>query len=245
LLLVGLSVLAAVPLVAGDEQVIFVRIDTAAKRAYIPEGTVLPERVVLRASKSPVEQETIRDATISERSVPRREAPVRRLTEKDTLIFEYAPAENFRGMQARYAARVSKGPSRVRTEDDRYCTTIYMEDTGEGVYGTYSNGFTARGCRPAGALTSGQYYLFDYTATADVGDDGYVYVSDANGNFNCMDTWPGYGLSCTDENTTQYWVGFSNTITMAGSFSIIEYLDNYEPNYIGFSFESTWYVAHE
>lgn len=244
---------AALPTFAS-ENLILVRIDMKAKRAYIPEGTILPGRVLLRAAKvrlprgeRPADD---RDALSDGRSVllrsnAVRRLPMKRLTAEDTLVFEYAPSATFDAMRAHYAARAPKKNSPVQATHERSCTTIYMQDESEGLYGTYYAGFEATGCSPAhGPFIPYNYYLYDFTATGYWADEGFVYVDDLNDNYDCQDDYPDSGtLTCTGSELAQYWG--SNTVELGGSFSYIEYQANYEPWYVGFYFESTWYTAYD
>ena len=244
---------AVVPMLAS-ENLILVRIDAKAKRAYIPEGTILPGRLLLRAAKvrlAPVEHPAgdpdvlPNGPSLLRQSNAVRRLPMKRLAAEDTLVFEYAPSATFDGMRAHYAARAPKNKSRLQTDHDRSCSTIYMQDESEGLYGTYYAGFESTACSPAhGPFIPYNYYLYDFTATGYWADEGFVYVNDLNDNYDCQDSYPDSGtLTCTGSEVAQYWG--SNTVETGGSFSYIEYQANYEPWYVGFYFESTWYTGYD
>ena len=229
---------AAVPMLAADN-LILVRVDRKANRAYIPEGPVLPQGLAIRAKKEPIAPVALGRPGLQQS----KEIAPKRLNVKDTLIFEYAPAETFAGTRERYAAKLAREKNQRVIPHNHSCGTVYLDDSAEGYYGTIYNGFSSTVCSPHGPLVNGNYYEWSYSADANYADDGWVAVWGANNNFNCDDNWPGYGLSCTAASTVRWWWD-SNTITAAGSFSVIEYLQNYEPWYTGFSFEIVWYSAH-
>jgi hypothetical protein len=232
---------AAVPMLAADN-LILVRVDTKANRAYIPEGTVLPQGLAIRAKKEPIGPVTLDRGGMR---APREIAP-KRLEPKNTLIFEYAPAETFAAMRERYVAKQAREKNPRLTPHNQSCGTVYVDDEAEGYYGTQYGSFSSTICMPAqGPFVTGTYYPVDYTAQAESwADEGWVAVWDANNRFTCQDNYAVYGLSCTAGSNVRFW-SYSNTITTAGSFSVIEYLQNYEPWYTGFSFEVVWHSAHE
>ncbi len=252
---VGLLLLTALPLAAHEERkVILVIADTQAGKAYIPEGTVLPPGLVVRAEVFQTDARAVgrgrggrlepRELGVEERHAYDR-AAVARLKAGAPLVFEYAPAERFIAVRTSYEAQRAKRRSPVQGDSShRTCYDTYIQQSNTGQYGTYYNGFTDTFCLPSSGLTVGGYYLWEFGATGDETDDDqwinpYVYVDDLNGNYECFNeaygyTWP---LSCSDGATTQ-WLqqGCLNTVDTGAVLYKIEYLPGYVENYLGFSF---------
>src|ERR1044071_7458807 len=99
--------LALVSQVQAANRVIYVVVDPAAHRAYIPEETVLPEGLRIRASAMKSDESTAMPEvdrsfrlefakTMKAKGSEPVEAP---------LIFEYAPAERFATARDRYEAK--------------------------------------------------------------------------------------------------------------------------------------------
>lgn len=246
--------IAALPLAAHEKRnVILILIDTEANRAYIPEGTVLPPGLNgIRAEKTVLDVDTVsrlrpgrankgedaREARVALASDARA-----RLKAGPPLVLQYAPEERFTEIRQRYLAQAAKR-SPVASDSHRSCYDLYASDYRSGLQWTYYNDFTSTFCLPSSGITSGNAYLWEFTATGGYTDDDqwispYAYVDDQNGNFECFQEATGYTspLSCTaSETTVLLQQGCLNDVDTGATLYVIEYGPGYTEYYVGWSF---------
>jgi hypothetical protein len=237
----------ALPLFAHEPEVMLVRVDLEKNRAYVPEGTVLPPGLEVRAAAISLPQRT---APIELRHGGERSFLVKAhadlLSRRSPLVFEYAPAETFAGTRERYEQfkahqAASSGPS----AQSHYggCGTTYYDVQNTGYYNdTYYSWFATKQC-----IAYQGYYAawYTYGTTAAAEDDGYVWVYDDTNAFTCDDNYPGYReRSCETENYRSYNASSTNKVHHGGQSYHIEYLQNYEPWYVGFSLNVQYTVPH-
>lgn len=242
LLFVSLLV-AGLPLAAqAADNVIFVLFDAKQHRAYIPEGTVLPQGLQLRAERIGAERAAPRGPRTMLRMIT--PTPKTRIA-APPLVFEYAPAARFEQARKQYEARNPSRPSRIKAHEDRACTDVYVTASNTGIYGTYSDGLTGRFCAPTTTVT-GNSYLWEFFVIGDYSDDDfrinpYVSIGDIDGNFTCYDEYlySGDTGSCGASAVTQKTGYFcQDTVTAFGQLYVIEYTnDPYHDNYLGFNLE--------
>lgn len=238
--------IAALPLAAHERKVTLVMIDVEANRAYIPEGTVLPPGLSLRTEKTVLDRETfeVLRANASREGRAMQRATKTRLEAKPPLIFEYAPADRFDAIRKNYEAYVAKRRSRVQTNSHQFCWDTYSEATQQGVYGQYAAAFVSTYCWPSSSTVVGQAYEHEFRAEGEYSDKDWtisprVWVDDLNGNFNCYDEWdyPGDTGQCSASATTVLGnTSCLNEIDVGSLQYVIEYLDGYIENYLGFNF---------
>jgi hypothetical protein len=255
-LVVLLFVAVALPAAAATHEPLLVLVDLAHHRVLVPEGSVVPPNLTFRAERmqgrDPFDPSERRNGPRLEGSLLT--ANLRR-TLTPPLAVAYAPAERFVQTRQRYEAQVRKAAERrnghglisvAHTADN--CFPTYFEDSETGVYGTYYNGFTSTFCQQSSGIVNNAYLDWSFTASgAYTDDDEWVYpqvaVWDNNNHFRCVNTASGYTspFECTASNNTQLrQVGCLNSVTTSGSLYTIEYLNNYEPNYLGYSFSLTY-----
>jgi len=239
-----------VPAVAGD--VLLVIIDREHQRAYVPEGSVIPPGMAIRAEALP----PMRGIDVSARRGTAREHVnfLDRILKRPSgppLIFEYAPAERFTQMRQRYEAQRELRKRQGRTivaNDTLTCYPTYATDSQTGYFGTYYHGFTSTFCVQTGGCGVGNNCEWGFGAEGDSTDDDewvypYAAVYDQNNHFNCNHTAYGYEspVACSVTNTTQLLqVGCLNTVHTVAQLYTIEYLQNYEPWYLGFTFDVSY-----
>lgn len=243
--------ISALPLFGHDRTVILVMIDPVANRAYIPEGTVLPaELKTIRASVTsmplrdlnsagPRFLEGARDRSFLLRNMPARirtRAHTALMRELPPLVIEYAPVERFTEVRARYEKEVqARKDSGLRTNSSHTsCIDIYHTTSGTGVYGGYSSSFIETRCWSDTAPNN--YGWWGVGAAAAAEDEGYVYVDDDLGNYECDDSGGGYRVrSCFVEAFTQATNFPANNLRHGGHTALIEWLNGNEPNYVWFN----------
>jgi hypothetical protein len=244
--LLFLLVVVAVPLFAHERKVFHVIVDPAANRAYIPEGTVLPAGMQLRASVKvmPVDGFALQRPRAGERvfEAKKQSAMTRQLR---PLVFEYAPAERFNEVRARVEQRRREsGRDAGADSHNGGCATYHFYIDGTGMHGTYTTEFIALDCDP-GVRTVGQYGWWTYGAMAAAEDDGYVFVFDDNGNYVCDDSGGGYRTRSCEAESYQQWAGAPvNNIHFGWHTALIEWLEGYQPNYVWFNLEASVYRYH-
>lgn len=225
---------ALVPLAAhaAANSTIFIVVDPAAGRAYIPEGTVLPHGLQVRAQPF-VMAKALRHV--------RPVAAVRKL-QGPPLVFQYAPEEHFAQARKQYEQQHGR-QGRLQTNDVG-CVDIYVSGSNSGPRWTYYDGFTLTFCGETNK-TVGYSYLWQFTATGDWTDDDeyidpWVAINDDNHNYYCFYEQYGYGSpSCSTSNTTQWTnTGCTDWVHGYAQLYAIEYQDNYVPWYVGFSFQA-------
>jgi hypothetical protein len=238
----------ALPVLAKD--VLLVIVDRQNQRAYIPEGSVIPQGMTIRAGALP--PQTAAEIETTRRAGARNRADFLDLILKrpsgTPLVFEYAPAERFTQVRQRYEAQHPQRPANGRTLVANYLScspAVYLTDSPRGYYGTYYHGFTSYFCSQTTPCNVNDYCEWGFIAEADsTDDDSYVYpyaaVYDQNNNYPCTHVAYGYEspLSCSASNTTQFrQVGFLNEVHTVAQVYTIEYLENYEPYYLGSWFD--------
>jgi len=232
-------------------RVIYVLIDPATNRAYIPDGTVLPQGLQIRAGKM---KSVDRDAAPQLGRSFRRsfaKAMSTRPGEFQTppLVFEYAPAERFEAAQKRYEAKhaPASGARRVEPLSD-YCLDIYVSQQNTGIYDTYTDGITSTFCGNYGTVV-GNAYPWSFTVTGDYSYkdnniDPAVGIYDLNNNYNCYDAYQYNGDlgQCSASNTTVWTnTGCTDHVHAWGLLYVIEYTnDPYHDNYLGFELDIDW-----
>ena len=227
-----LLVVVGIPLAAhaASNSTIFVLVDPAAARAYIPEGTVLPHGFQVRAEPFVIAN-GLRHARPAAGPKRLHSAP---------LVFQYAPAERFENARKQYEQRA--GTRRVQSNDVG-CVDIYVSGSNSGPQWTYYDGFTLTFCGEVNK-TVGYSYLWQFTATGDYTDDDeyadpWVAIDDDNHNYYCFYEQYGYGVpSCSTSNTT-VWTNTGCTDWVHGYAQLyaIEWQQGYVPYYVGFSFQ--------
>jgi hypothetical protein len=233
---------AGFPIVAHAHDAILVIADPANNRAYIPEGTILPPGLEVRAQRTGIRR--LVNGKV-ERPIDLSAQGFKRLT-TPPLVFEYAPAERFDEVRKRYEAQqVARRSPRVKatSHDGDACQHFYVSGSNTGVYGTYTNGFTSSYCPPPGGgqRVVGQSYLWQFVAIGDYSDDDqyispYVAIGDNNGNFSCFNDTV---FSCTASATTP-WSGYfcQNTVYTSAVLYVIEYApQNQYDYYVGWNFQ--------
>src|SRR5688572_7434330 len=236
---------AVLPLAAHERQVLLVLVDLEAGRAYVPEGSVIPAGMNVRAGKENVDRATFERARASvkggqadARERNARRAVKARLHAKPPLVFEYAPAERFVEARKGYEAQAAKRP-RVQSDSHQTCFDTYVSDTKPGYYSSgYTNGFTSTFCQPSTGLLLNQVNNWEFRATADYSDDDQwiypnVWIDDQNGNFFCYDEiqFSGdLGQCSAAASTVLTSSGCKNDVDTMGTEYYIEYLNNYVEN---------------
>jgi hypothetical protein len=244
--LVSLLVFAfALPLIAHEPPVTLVIVDAQNNRAYIPEGTVLPEGMVVRATQTrmPLHSTPV-ELRRGERSFAVK-AAADLLSKRPPLVFEYAPAEKFIQTRERYeelkAAQAAAGPE----AQSHYggCATTYYDVQNTGYWGdTYYSWFATKRCIVYQGYYAGWY---TYGTSAGSTDEGHVWAYDDTNGFTCDDNYPGYReRSCETENYRSWNPNSTNKIHHGGQTYVIEWLQNYEPWYVGFSLNVEYTVPH-
>ncbi len=244
-LLVLFLLIAGLPVAAFAREPLLVIIDLEQHCVYVPVGSVIPAGIAIRAE--PLQDPFSRGVGLRRQS-RLMESRIRKLS-VPPLAIRYAPVERFAQLRQRYEAQQKaaerRNPRRlIAVDTDHDCFPFYASDSQTGVYGTYYNDFTSTFCQPTGTITSGNSYLWEFTASgAYTEDDEWVYpyaaVYDENNNFNCVYDAYGYTspVECTASATTQLLqVGCLNTVTTMAQLYTIEYLQNYEPYYLGYVF---------
>ena len=237
----------------AEDHVLFVLVDVKQHRAYVPEGSVLPPGLAIRAEKTATRLGAGPFGELGRRTPGRLGSPATPALKRPAgppFVFEYAPVERFEHARAQFEAKKRSSPTSdggrlggVKASEDRICNYIYVTDVNTGVYGSYTNGFTALFCRPS-STTPGNAYLWEFSAIGDYSDDDqfinpYAWIHDLNNHFNCYKEvyWSGDDASCTaSATTTLLQSGCLNTVYTVGVLYIIEWLPGYEANYLGYSF---------
>jgi hypothetical protein len=250
--LVVCLVVIGLPIAAhASNRVIFVLVDAKENRAYIPEGTVLPPGLHIRANRALIGPGGIFMDDTAGRHLQRTLSPKRERLNAPPLVFEYAPAERFEAARARYYAKHPETGRQPQTETD-VCNEVDVSDSRTGAYDTYYDSFASVACVPSGTLYVNNYYTWTFTATGEYSDDDeridpYVGISDLNNNFNCyhpITSYEGYP-TCNASATTQFTnTACTNTVYTYGLLYKIEYTnDPYHDNYYGFNLEVDWCCA--
>ena len=238
------AVFVLVSQVQAANRVIYVVVDPAAHRAYVPEGTVLPEGLQIRATALAARE----PAALPEIDRSFRLEFARRMNAKRSeattapLIFEYAPAERFETARQRYEAKhhtPSVAGRPVTTSD--YCTDVYVTQQNTGVYDTYTDGITSTFCGNYNTVV-GYPYSWSYTVTGDYtfkdnSIDPGVGIYDLNNNFNCYHEYQYDTLQCTATNTTVFTnTACTNHVHAWGLLYVIEYTNEQygHDNYLAF-----------
>lgn len=252
IVLVLLLCLAAFPLVshAATREPLLGIVDLANHRVLLPEGSVLPFNMEFRAERLRGPHRGIADR--------QKGVQIESLRTSLTLPLkvEYAPAERFVQVRQRYDQQEAKKAEARRngrhlmpaTNTADHCFPTYFEDSETGYYGTYYNGFTSTFCQQSSGIQNYAFLDWSFTASGAYTDDDewvypYAYVWDNNNNFRCQYNAYGYvsPVECTASNHTQLLqVGCLNSVTTAAQLYTIEYLNNYEPYYLGYSFSLTY-----
>jgi hypothetical protein len=248
LLIVSVFVAFGFASAARANHVVYVLVDAAANRAYIPEGTVLPPGLQIRArsvgavdpAALPEIDRSFRRSFAKAMGVKHGELPAA------PLVFEYAPAARFAAMQKQYETKhpsASGGLHAAPLSD--YCWDVYASQENTGIYGTYTDGITLTFCANYNTVV-GYAYPWSFTVTGDFSDkdsriDPAVGIYDLNNNFNCYDAYQYSGDlgQCTASNTT-VWTnsGCTNHVHGWGLLYVIEYTnDPYHDNYLGFELD--------
>lgn len=251
--LAALSLLVAsfaLPLFAKND-VLLVIVDRQHQRAYIPEGSVVPPGMTIRVSALPPVRADEMEAATRHAGARGRVDFLDRLLRRPSgtpLVFEYAPAERFTQVRQRYEAQRRQRAEHGRTliaNDTLTCYPTYLTDSPSGYYGTYYHGFTSTFCQQTNGCGVGNYCEWGFGSEADsTDDDSYVYpyaaVYDQNNHFNCSHVAYGYEspIGCAVTNTTQLLqIGVLNVVHTVAQVYTIEYLQNYEPYYVGSWFD--------
>lgn len=240
----------ALPVFARD--VLLVIVDRQNLRAYIPEGSVIPPGMTIRVA-------TLPPRTAAEMEDTRRVGARNHVNFLDQilkrpsgtpLVFEYAPAERFVQVRQRYEAESKQQAANSRTliTNSLTCYPTYLTDSPTGYYGTYYHGFTSTFCQQSNGCGVGNYCEWGFGAEGNsTDDDSYVYpyasVYDQNNHFNCTHVAYGYEspMGCSVTNTTQLLqVGVLNVVHTVAQVYTIEYLENYEPYYLGSWFDVSY-----
>ena len=247
-LLVSLFVFG-LPLAAQANNVLFVVVDAKANRAYVPEGSVLPHGLQIRAERADAPSIMDRPDWRRGLALPLRPALAQKRITAPAMVFEYAPAERFAEARRQYEAQHGPSSSRIKATDDRYCLDVYVTQQNTGIYGTYTNGLTATFCGPYNTVV-GNAYLWEYIVTGDYSDDDiyinpYVGISDDNNHYNCYDEYYYSGDlgQCTASNTTVWTnTGCTDNVYLYGQLYVIEYMpqDPYHDSYVGFNLQVTF-----
>jgi|GEM_PF-3205070 len=251
LVLLGCLVLGLPVTASAGDRVLYVLVDAQHQRAYVPEGTVLPPGLKIRAEPLHFQTPSLMDGPLFH--APHRGAAAKHLTSAP-LVFEYAPSERFEVARQHYLAKhpaSTSGSHRAEPATDD-CFDVYVSDSQVGAYDTYYDGLTSRVCVPSGTLYVGYSYTWTFTVTGDYSDDDfridpYVGISDNDNNFNCFHaiTWGESGPTCSASATTQVTNTYCvNTVYTFGLLYKIEYTnDPYHDNYYGFVLEVDWCTA--
>ena len=244
-----LSVFASLAVVASAQagnRVLYVVVDPAAHRAYVPEGTVLPEGLRIRASAVESREST----AMPEIDRSFRNGLAKSLNAKRSpsavapLIFEYASAERFEAARRQYEAthHTSGGLGHPAPNYD-YCYDVYVTQQNTGIYDTYTNSLTSTFCANYNTVV-GYSYPWSFTVTGDWTDkdnriDPGVGIYDDNNNFNCYHAYNYDYLSCNATATTVWTnTGCTNHVHAWGLLYKIEYTnDPYHDNYLGFELD--------
>jgi hypothetical protein len=212
---------------------IFILVDPVAGRAYVPQGTVLPQGLQVRAQPF-IAYKALRHVRPSFTGKQQVQTP--------PLVFEYAPAERFEAARKQYEERHGASQGRVQANSVG-CVDTYVSGSNSGPRWTYYDGLNLHFCGEQDK-TVGNSYAWEFTATGDWTDDDeyidpYVAINDDNNNYYCFYEQYGYGSpSCTASNTTQWTnVGCTNYVHAYALLYAIEYQDYYVPYYVGFSFQ--------
>lgn len=242
----------ALPVLAND--VLLVIVDREHHRALVPEGSVIPAGMTIRVEAMPARGRTLEP---SERHATQREHfsfmdKILKRPAGPPLVFEYAPVERFaqvrRQYEAQQARRQGTGRRTLVANANLTCYPIYATDSQTGYFGTYYNGFTSTFCSQTSGCGVGNNCEWGFGASgAYTDDDQWIYpyaaVYDQNNNFNCNHTAYGYEspVECSTTATTQLLqVGCLNTVHTVASLYVIEYLQNYDPYYLGFTFDVSY-----
>ena len=226
----------ALPIAAHADGVLLIVVDVKQNRAYVPEGTILPPGLQIRAERADVGRAL------------RQRAPKLERISAPPLVFEYAPAERFVEARQQYEAQRASHSSRFKANEDRACAPdYYVTVTNSGIYGTYTKGLTGHFCSPT-TTVPGQSYLWEFTAYGDYSDvdfriNPYVAISDTNGNFSCYAEYYSPGTqSCYASAVTPKTGNFcENNVTLSSLVYVIEYTnDPYHDNYVGFNLQITY-----
>jgi hypothetical protein len=238
----------AVQMHAAD-RVIYVLVDPAAHRAYIPEGTVLPEGLQIRTRALTSSGDTVLPEI--DRSFRLNFAKALNAKRSETaaappLVFEYAPASRFEKARQRYEVkhRTAGGLGHPVANSD-YCYDVYASQENTGLYGTYTDGITSTFCGNYNTVV-GYAYPWSFTVTGDYSDkdnriDPAVGIYDLNNNFNCYDAYAyGGDLGQCNATATTVWTNTActNHVHAWGLLYYIEYTnDPYHDNYLGFELD--------
>jgi len=227
-------------------RVIYVLVDSTANRAYVPEGTVLPDGLTIRARQLfAADGDSILDRSLRGKMLfgAKRE----HLLRTPPLVFEYAPAAKFETMRAQYEAKhagAGPGPHKAQPASD-YCYDVYASQDNTGLYGTYTDGITSTFCGWNNTVV-GYSYSWSFTVTGDWSDVDNrigpgVGINDANSNFYCYDPYSYQGDTgqCTATATTVWTnTACTNHVHAWGLLYKIEYTnDPYVDNYLGFELD--------
>jgi len=232
---------------SAANRVIYVLVDPVANRAYVPEGTVLPNGMQVRAQavKSPDAVAFPEMDDSLRHSFAKMTNAKRAALRTPPLVIEYAPAERFEAAKQRYQEKHPQAAAGRLTENYDYCFDVYASQENTGIYGTYTDGITLTFCANYNTVV-GNAYPWHFTVTGDYSyKDNYINpavgIYDQNNNFNCYDEYQyNFDLGqCTAENTT-VWTnsGCPNYVHGWGLLYVIEYTnDPYHDEYVGFNLD--------
>ncbi|MEO6326930.1 MAG: hypothetical protein ABIT01_16125 [Thermoanaerobaculia bacterium] len=210
---------------SGKRDAKVVRIDLENRRAYIPEGTVLPAGLQIRAS---------REGAVQDDNIEKAQARLIELKKTQPFVIEYASTDSFSGNEAN---RTKGAPFSKITSLAEYCynsSQLEVRDVNNNLI------FESIYCVDPFGVTEGNYATWRHGAIMyNWGhDSAYAYVTSGNGNFECTNSG-GYlgGAQCS---ATHYSLLHSypvSTVDTGGSvsdffpFDVENYLVTFDVHY--------------